>query len=111
MENALEIFSERHRRKRDRRRETDGRGNKSGHEADRGMVNLGKKMIFATGTWKRGTELAVTKRAAKRSNSADDPEHDQRETGLNVGDLKPETGEDAGADDVCNDDPTSRVKT
>ena len=75
------------------------------------MVNLGKKMIFAAGTRERGAELAVAKRAAKRSDSANDPKHDQREAGLDVGHLKSKTGEHTRADNICNHDPAGRVKT
>ena len=43
IEDAVEIFSKCHRRERDRRSETDCRGNKSGHETDRRMINLQKE--------------------------------------------------------------------
>src|ERR1043166_6966213 len=72
-EDTVEIFSERHGCERDRRGEANSCGNKSGHEADRGMINLEKKMIFAAGAWKRGAEFAVAKRAAKRGDAADNP--------------------------------------
>src|SRR5437016_14674103 len=65
------------------------------------MINFGKEMIFATGARERGAKLAVGERAAKRGNSANNPEHEQSKTGLNVGDLKSKTGEDAGADNIC----------
>ena len=67
-------------------------------------------MIFATGSRERGAKLAVAKRAAKRSDSTDDPEHEQSKTGVNVGNLKSETGEDASADNVGNHNPAGREK-
>ena len=109
-EDAVKIFSERHRGERNRRGEADRGGNETGHEADRGMINLGKKMIFAAGARKCGTQFAVTKRAAQRGDSADDPKHQQRETGLNVRDLKPEAGKNAGADNIRDHNPTGGEK-
>ena len=68
-------------------------------------------MIFAAGARKRGAQLTVTKRTAERSDSADNPKHQQSETRMDVGDLKSKTGEDAGADDICNHDPAGCKKT
>ncbi len=67
-------------------------------------------MIFATGARERGAKLAVAERAAKRGDSANNPEHEQSKTGLNVGDLKSKTGEDAGADNICNHNPAGGEK-
>ena len=74
------------------------------------MINLGEKMVFASGTRQRGSEFSVTKRAAKRSDSTYDPEHQQREARLNVCQLKTETREDTGADDVRNHDRARRYE-
>ena len=65
-------------------------------------------MVFAAGTRQRRAEFAVTKRAAKRRDSANDPKHEQREPGLYVRQLKAKAGEDAGADDVGNNDGRCR---
>jgi hypothetical protein len=76
-----------------------------------GMINLREKMILAARTRERGAQFAVTKRTAKRRDSADDPEHKQRKPGLNVRQLKTETGKDARADDVGDNDGTRRDET
>ena len=86
--NALKIFSECHRRESDRRGEADGGGNPPGHEADRRMINRGKKMIFATGARKRGAQFAIAERAAESGDSADDPQEKKRETRMNILQLK-----------------------
>src|SRR4029077_8314701 len=75
IKNALKIFAEGHGGESDGRGETDRCRNKAGHESRCRMINLGQKMIFAAGTRKRGAEFAVAKRATKRGNSADDPQH------------------------------------
>ena len=111
MKNAIEIFSERHRGEGNRSSETDRGRNKSGHEADGRMINLGKKMIFAAGTRKCCAQLTVTKRAAERGDSPNDPEHEQSKTRVDVGNLKSEAGEHAGANNVCNHDPARCEKT
>src|SRR5437762_4943252 len=70
-------------------------------------------MVFTSGTRERGAELAITECAAKRGDSANDPKHEQRESRLNIGQLKSKTGEDACANDVgdndgrCRDEPDS----
>src|SRR5882672_11055931 len=111
MKNAVEIFSKSHGGERDRRSEADGRRNKSGHEAEGGMINLGKEMIFATGARERGAQLTVAERAAERGDSTDNPKHQQSKTRVNIGDLKSKTGEDASADNICNHDPAGCVKS
>ena len=103
-ENALKIFSKSHCGERDGRGETNRGGNESRHESDRWMINLRKKMIFASGARQRGAQFAIAKRAAKRHDSADDPQHEQGEPGLNVRQLETETRENAGADDIGNND-------
>src|SRR2546430_16648164 len=59
-------------------------------------------MIFTARTRERSAQFAVTKRAAKRSDSANDPEHEQGKTRVKIDNLKSETGEHTGADDVCD---------
>ena len=75
------------------------------------MINLREKMIFASRTREGGAQFAVAKRTAERRDSADDPKHEQREPGLNFRHLKTETREDAGADNVGNDDGTRGDET
>ena len=70
------------------------------------MINLREKMVFASGTRQRGTEFAITKRAAERHGSANHPKHQQRKSRLNIRQLKTEAGEDAGANNVGNNDGT-----
>lgn len=106
----MKIFSECHRRERDGSSEADRRRNKSGHEADGRMINLGKKMIFAAGPRQCRAQLAITKRAAKRGDSADDPKHQERKTRLDIGNLKSKASENAGADNVRNHDPAGGEK-
>ena len=106
-----EIFAKSHRGERNRRGETDRGRNESSHETERRVINLREKMIFASGARQRGAQFAVAKRAAKRRDPADDPEHQQRESGLNVRQLKTEAREDAGADDVGNHDGARRHET
>src|SRR5439155_5962663 len=74
------------------------------------MINFGKKMIFATGTRERGAQFTVTKRPAERGDSTDDPEHQQSKARLDVGNLKSETGEHAGADNVGDDNSAGGKK-
>ena len=61
-------------------------------------------MVFAPGTRQRGGEFAVTERATQRGDSADDPEHQQREPRLDIIQLEAKASEDAGANDVGNHD-------
>ncbi len=75
------------------------------------MINLREKMIFASRTRQCGAEFAIAKRAAERRDSADDPKHEQRESRLNILQLKAETREDAGADNVGNHDRTCSDET
>ncbi len=68
-------------------------------------------MVFTPGARQRGAELAITKRAAKRRNAANDPKHEQRKPRLNICQLKTKAGEDARANDVGNNDGRCRNKT
>src|SRR4051794_30229584 len=110
-DHTFRVFSKRHGGKSDRRGEPDGRGNKTGHESKRRMINGRKKMVFAARSWQSGTEFAVTERAAKRHHSAHDPEQNQREARLDVGDLKPKAGEDTRPDNVSNNDRSGCPKS
>src|ERR1700737_3347110 len=93
--NALKIFPESHSGESDGRGKPDRRGNDSGHETERRVINLGKKMIFAAGTRQGRAQLAVGKGAAKRGDAANDPQHEECEPGMYIRQLKPEAGEDA----------------
>src|SRR5882724_2922450 len=68
-------------------------------------------MVFPSGARQRGAEFAITKRAAQRHDSANDPKHEQWESRLNVRQLKTEAGEDASADNVGNNDGKCRKET
>src|SRR4029434_2802330 len=68
-------------------------------------------MVFTPGARQRGAKLAITKRAAKRGDSTNDPTHEAPESRLNIRQLKAKTGEDAGANNVCNNDGRCRDKT
>src|SRR5882724_6649315 len=68
-------------------------------------------MVFPSGARQRGAEFAITKRAAQRHDSANDPKHEQRESRVNVCQLKAEAGEDARADNVGNNDEKCRKET
>src|SRR4051812_24738224 len=111
VEDAVEIFSEGDGGERDRGGEADRGGNNPGHESDGGMINFGKEMIFAAGARERCAQLTVTKRATERGDSTDDPEHQQSETRMNVGNLESKAGEDASADNIRNHNPAGGVKT
>src|SRR4029453_10544947 len=65
-------------------------------------------MVFTSGARQRGAELAITKRAAKRGDSADDPKHEQRKSRLNIHQLKAKAGKDAGANNVGDNDGRRR---
>src|ERR1044071_5942394 len=68
-------------------------------------------MVFAAGARQCGAEFTIAKRAAQRRDSANDPKHEQRESRLNVCQLKTEAGEDARADNVGNNDRRRRKET
>src|SRR6266481_7469143 len=68
-------------------------------------------MIFAARAWQGGAKLAIANRAAQRRDPAHNPEHQEREPGLNARQLKSETREDAGADDIRNDNGAGRDET
>ena len=61
-------------------------------------------MVLPSGTRQRGAEFAITKRAAKRRDSANDPKHEQRKSRLNVRQLKTKAREDPSANNVGNND-------
>ena len=75
------------------------------------MINLRQKMVFATGTWHCCGEFAVTERPAERRDSTDEPKHQQRKSRLNIFQLKTETREDPGPDDVGDHDRARSYKT
>ena len=75
------------------------------------MINSREKMIFASGTRQCRAQFAVAKRTAECRDSADYPKHEQREPGLNFRYLKTETREDAGADNVGDNDGTRGDET
>src|SRR5437870_1168836 len=99
-EDSDKILPKRHSGERDGRGEANRGGNKSRHKPECRMINLREKMIFASGTRQRGAEFAITNRATKRRDSTDNPQHKQREPGLNVRQLKTKAGEDASANNV-----------
>src|SRR5437660_7726915 len=68
-------------------------------------------MIFPSGPRQPGTEFAVTKRATERHDAANDPKQEQRESRLNVCQLKAKAGKDSRADDVGDNDGRCRKKT
>ena len=68
-------------------------------------------MVFAAGARQCGAEFAITQRPAQRRDSANDPKHEQRESRLNICQLKAKAGEDAGANNVGNNDGSCRKKT
>src|SRR5262249_42811922 len=65
-------------------------------------------MVLASRARQRGAEFAVTKRATKRRNSANDPKHEQWESRLEVCQLKTKAGENAGANNVGNNNGRRR---
>src|SRR4029077_2326566 len=77
IEHALQVFAKRHRGECNRRGKSYCRRNKSGHEPERWVINLRQQMILASRARQCGAEFAVTKRAAKRRDASDHPEHQQ----------------------------------
>src|SRR5215471_10595157 len=67
------------------------------------MICAQQKIVFAARARKHRGEFGVTSRSAKRHDAADQPEHDQREAGIDGLDLKAETGENADANHVGDD--------
>jgi hypothetical protein len=79
-----------------------------GKKSERRMVDHPKKMIFAARPRQGRTQLRIRKRAAERANSARDPDGHDGETGRHAGHLKSETGENAGAHHVGDDNAGGR---
>src|SRR4029079_5265939 len=67
--------------------------------------------VFATRTWHCRGEFAVTERAAQRADSTDEPKHQQRKSRLNLFQLKTESREDPGANDIGDHDRARSYKT
>src|SRR6266536_3650297 len=65
-------------------------------------------MVFTPGARQSGAELAITERAAKCGDPANDPKHEQGEPRLNIRQLKAKTGKNAGANNVGNNDGRRR---
>ena len=110
VEDSVKIFPKSHGGECDGRGKTNRGGNKSSHESERRMINPRKKMIFASRARQRGTKFSITKRTTKRCDSANDPKHEQRESGLNFRYLEAEAREDAGANDISNNNGGRRDK-
>src|SRR5438128_10542857 len=104
VENAAEICPKRHAGERDGRGKSHRGRNESRHEPERGMINLREKMVLPSGTRQRGAEFAITKRAAKRRHSANDPKHEQRKSRSNVRQWPTAAREDPNSDKVGNND-------
>src|SRR5436309_2353683 len=68
-------------------------------------------MIFSAGSRKGSAQLTVAQRPAKGGDSAHNPKHQERKPGLNIEELKPEAGENAGTDNVCNDNSAGSRET
>src|SRR5215470_10646426 len=100
VENAVKILPKGHRGQCNGRRKSNRSRHESRHEPKSWVINFRKKMVLASGTRQRGGEFAVTESATKRRNSSDDPEHQQRESRLNIIQLKAKARENAGSDNV-----------
>src|SRR5207237_5472446 len=86
-------------------------GKESRHESERGMINPRQKMIFTSGTRQCSAQFAITERAAKRGDSANDPKHEQCKSRLNFHHLETDAREDSRANDVRNNDGARREET
>ena len=64
------------------------------------MKDARKKVVFSAGTRQGGGEFAIGKRAAKRTDSAEQPEENDREPRGQIADLEMQAREDSGADHV-----------
>ena len=61
-------------------------------------------MVFAPRPWQGRADLRVRQRSAKRADPSGNPEGENRESGGQPGDLKPETGENPCSHHVRDDD-------
>src|SRR4029077_6180585 len=83
-ENSVEILPKRQRGECNGRCKSNRGRHESRHEPKRRMINFREKMILAAGTRHCSGEFTVTERTAERCDSTDDPEHQQRESRLNI---------------------------
>lgn len=67
-------------------------------------------MVFASRARESGAEFAVTQRSAEGYDSAHHPEQKQNKTGMDLGQLKTEAGEYAGADNIGDNNPAGGNK-
>src|SRR5207248_9676324 len=102
--NPVQILAKCHRCERDRRGKSNRSGTEPRHESERGMIDLRQKMVFPAGTRQRRAEFAITKCAAKRGGSAYHPKHQKRKSRLNVRQLKTKARENAGPNNVGDND-------
>ena len=64
------------------------------------MIDSGQKVIFPARARQSGTQLTVTKRAAEGDEAAHNPKQHEHKSRMHFGELKPETGENTGTNDV-----------
>ncbi len=81
-------------------RKAECRRDPPGNEAERGVVQLRDEMVLAPGAGKGGAQLPVGEGPAERDDAPYRPQHEEREGGVQVLHLKPDAGENAGADHV-----------
>src|SRR4030095_7596485 len=79
VENAVEILAKRHCGECNGRGKSDRSGDETGHEPERWMIDFREKMVFSARRRQCSRGVTITECAAKRGNSTDDPEHQQRE--------------------------------
>jgi len=72
------------------------------------MIDLAQEIVFTARAGQHRGEFRITERAAYRDDPADDPQQQQREPRIYVGDLKSEAGKDADADHVGDNDRGGR---
>ena len=72
------------------------------------MIDPAQKVVLAARSRQHGGQFGVAERPANRRDSADDPQQEEREAGLDVGDLKSEAGKDADAHHVGDHDRRCR---
>ena len=74
------------------------------------MIDFAEKIIFAARARQGRSQLRIRERAAERAEPAHSPNRHDGEPSRQIADLKPEAGENAGADHVRDDDARRRQR-
>ena len=105
---GFEIAAKCHGGERNGRCKADRRRQPTGHKPERRMIDPAQKVVLPARSRQHGGQFGVAECPTDRHDSADDPQQEEREAGLYVGDLKSEAGKDADAHHVGDDDSRCR---